>query len=269
MTTETDLSRLVDRLVERFETLADVCEVRQGYIPYRTTTLTARFGAAKATEIVKKRLWHAREQLGPEYLRELQGVDVCRYSLRWSGTWVRYGDWVSTYLPVDKVFSGPRVLLREITGKMPHALLSTFTDEVFVHNPGVLAVLPRPGLVSPKFVLGVLNSRLASTTFAQLAPKAKKGLFPKVIITDARRLPFPSVDMGTPDGLRAHEELSSLVDQMLSLVAQREKTNVATDAALVDRQIATLDRNIDLFVYQLYGLTDDEIAVVESSFEKE
>jgi hypothetical protein len=268
MSEETDLSRLIDRLVERYGKLAEVCEVRQGYIPYRTTTLTARFGTAKATEIVKKRLWHACEQLGPEYLRELQGADVDRYSLRWSGTWVRYGEWVSTYLPVDEVFSGPRVLLREITGKMPHVLLATFTDEVFVHNPGVLAVLSRDGQVSPKFVLGVLNSRLASATFAQLAPKAKKGLFPKVIISDARRLPFPAVDVGTPGGRHVHDELTRFVEQMLSLAIQREKTSMATDAALVDRQMVALNRKIDILVYGLYGLTEDEIITVESGSER-
>ncbi len=269
MCEETDLSRLIDRLVETCKKVADVCEVRQGYIPYRTTTLTARFGAAKAGEIVKKRLWHASQQLGPEYLRELQGADVSRYSLRWSGTWVRYGEWVSTYLPVERVFSGPRVLLREITGKMPHALLAAFTDEVFVHNPGVLAVLPRNGQVSPRFVLGVLNSRLASAAFAHLAPKAKKGLFPKVIITDARRLPFPATNAGTPNGRREHDELTALVEQILSLASRREQTSLATDAALLDRRMAALDRKIDRLVYNLYGLTDDEIAVVESSLEKE
>jgi hypothetical protein len=114
----------------------------------------------------------------------------------------------------------------------------------------------------------VTGSRLASATFAQLAPKAKKGLFPKVIISDARRLPFPAVDVGTPGGRHVHDELTRFVEQMLSLAIQREKTSMATDAALVDRQMVALNRKIDILVYGLYGLTEDEIITVESGSER-
>jgi len=34
-----------------------------------------------------------------------------------------------------------------------------------------------------------------------------------------------------------------------------------------DSDIATIERQIHSLVYDLYGLTDDEIALVESSFE--
>ena len=268
MNAESPLGSLVDRLVERCPALSCVCDVRQGYIPYRTTTLAARFGAAKAAEIVKNRAWHVREPVGPGYLRELQGADVGRYRLQWSGVWVRYGEWVSTFLPVESVFSGPRILLREITGRMPRALLATYTEEVYVHNPSVLAVLPIADALDPKFILGVLNSRLVSVAFTQLAPKASKGLFPKVIITDARRLPFPRVDVSTPSGRMLHDSLVDLVNQLLSLIPKIDQASVASDAAILERHAAVLDGKIDQNVYELYGLTDDEITLVESNSEK-
>jgi len=34
---------------------------------------------------------------------------------------------------------------------------------------------------------------------------------------------------------------------------------------VLERQIAATDRQIDQLVYQLYGLTDDEIKLVESA----
>jgi hypothetical protein len=267
MNAESPLSSLVDRLVERCPALSDFCDVRQGYIPYRTTTLAARFGAAKAAEIVKTRAWHTREPVGPDYLRELQGADVGRYRLQWSGVWVRYGEWVSTFLPVESVFSGPRILLREITGRMPRALLGTYTDEVYVHNPSVLAVLPKANALDPKCILGMLDSRLVSAAFTQLAPKASKGLFPKVIITDARCLPFPRVDVSTPSGRMLHDSLVDLVNQLLSVLSKIDQASVASDTAILERHVAVLDGRIDQVVYELYGLTDDEIALVESGFE--
>ena len=39
----------------------------------------------------------------------------------------------------------------------------------------------------------------------------------------------------------------------------------AHDKTLLERQIAATDRQIDTLVYEIYGLTDDEIAIVEGS----
>lgn len=259
---ETPLSRIVARLLKCGSVLADQCDVKQGYIPYRTSTLVRRFGQAKAHEIVKKRLWHSRKRDGPDYLKELQGADVRRYFLDWSGVWIRYGEWVSTYLPLS-VFSEQRILVREITGHLPYSLLATYTERTFVHNPSVLAVLPRPGAVSLKFVLGVLNSRIMSTLFTHLAPKARKGLFPKIIITDARRLPFPPINPTSPHDQRRHDRMVEMVEQMLSLHKNLAAAKTDHEKTVLQRQIETTDCQIDHLVYELYGLTDEEIKIVE------
>lgn len=39
----------------------------------------------------------------------------------------------------------------------------------------------------------------------------------------------------------------------------------AVEKTVIERQIAATDRQIDRLVYELYGLTDEEIAVVEES----
>ncbi|MCX7044516.1 MAG: N-6 DNA methylase [Candidatus Sumerlaeota bacterium] len=260
----TPQAELVIRLVQNKPSLADFFEARQGYIPYRTTTLTRRYGAIKAREIVKNRLWHGNKRVDSTCQKELQGVDVGRFSLNWSGVWVQYGEWVSTHLPLT-VFSGPRVLIREITGRHPHALSATFTDEVFVHNPSVLAVLPRYTSISPKFAVGILNSRLLSLVFSQVAPKAEKGLFPKIIITDAKRLPFPAMNLEDKATKVRHDRMVSLVDQMLSAKRHLAAAKSDGDKDFYGAKCAALDRQIDALVYELYGLTPEEIQIVEGA----
>jgi len=264
LTPNSPLASLVNRLEASFPVLSDYCEVRQGYIPYRTTTLAKRFGKARAEEIVKGRLWHADKKLGPDYVRELQGRDVSRYSLNWSGVWVRYGEWVSTYLPL-RVFSGPRLLIREITGHLPYVLLATYTEEVFVHNPSVVAVLPLSKGPDPKFLLGILNSRAMSAFFLQVAPKARKGLFPKVIITDARRLPVPHLDFSNPQFKADHDRMVELVGTMLRLHKQLAVAKTSHEKTAIQRQIDATEKQIDQLVYELYGLTDEEIRIVEEA----
>jgi type I restriction-modification system DNA methylase subunit len=257
LTKETPLSKFLSVLIEKNPSLAEYCDVKQGYIPYRTTTLTRRFGKVKATEIVKGRLWHSNKRESRDYQKELQGSDVGRYALNWSGVWVKYGEWVSTYLPMT-VFSGPRILIREITGRPPNVLLASYTEDMFVHNPSVLTVLPR-GSVSPKFLLGVINSRLMSSIFRFVAPKSKKGLFPKIIITDARRLPMPKLNLLHDKAQNG--KLVDLVDKMLALKLH-EATSESEKAAL-QNAVTTTDAEIDRLVYELYGLTAEEIKIVE------
>ena len=59
-----------------------------------------------------------------------------------------------------------------------------------------------------------------------------------------------------------HEKMVSLVERMLEL----HKTPSACtpqDKERVKREVESTDRQIDRLVYELYGLTDDEVKVVE------
>jgi type I restriction-modification system DNA methylase subunit len=259
---ETHLSKIINNISAACVSLADYCDVKQGYIPYRTTTLTRKYGTLKAKEIVSKRSWHAFSKKGTYYQKELQGADVNRYALNWSGVWVKYGEWVSTYLPIS-VFSGPRILVREITGKIPHLLLATYTEDTFVHNPSILAVLPRDKKITLKVILGILNSKLMSVIFSQVAPKAKKGLFPKIIITDAKRLLLPAnINQSLAENKILHQ-LNTLVDCMLDMSKETNRLNAPHEKETLRRQIDATDRQIDQIVYKLYGLTPEEIKIVE------
>lgn len=71
LATETPHSKLVSLLVKSNPSLAEYCDVRQGYIPYRTTTLTRRFGKAQAKEIVEGRLWHSNKPKSQDHQKEL------------------------------------------------------------------------------------------------------------------------------------------------------------------------------------------------------
>ncbi len=56
-----------------------------------------------------------------------------------------------------------------------------------------------------------------------------------------------------------------LVERMLSLHKQLATARTAQDKTVIQRQIDSTDRQIDRLVYQLYDLTDKEIAIVEEA----
>jgi predicted nucleic acid-binding Zn-ribbon protein len=55
----------------------------------------------------------------------------------------------------------------------------------------------------------------------------------------------------------------SLVDRMLDLNKQLSAAKGEHERTLLQRQIEATDRQIDALVYELYGLTEEEIRIVE------
>jgi hypothetical protein len=63
-------------------------------------------------------------------------------------------------------------------------------------------------------------------------------------------------------GRAIHDRMVTLVEQMLARSVHK-RLAAASDRELYQRQIDATDNEIDKLVYELYGLTPDEIAIVE------
>ncbi|HOO54535.1 MAG TPA: hypothetical protein PLY09_01215 [Methanothrix sp.] len=57
----------------------------------------------------------------------------------------------------------------------------------------------------------------------------------------------------------------SLVENMLDLHRRLSESKTGHEKTLLQRQIEATDRQIDALVYVLYGLTEEEIAIVEDA----
>jgi hypothetical protein len=55
-----------------------------------------------------------------------------------------------------------------------------------------------------------------------------------------------------------------LVESMMALYKHKAAAKTQADQELYQRQIEATDREIDRLVYELYGLTPDEIATVQA-----
>ena len=60
-----------------------------------------------------------------------------------------------------------------------------------------------------------------------------------------------------------------LVESMLDLHKKLHESKIPDEKVRIQRQIDSTDRQIDRLVYDLYGLTDEEIAIVENSGKKQ
>jgi hypothetical protein len=82
------------------------------------------------------------------------------------------------------------------------------------------------------------------------------------------QLPIRTIDFTKPAEKKMHDELVSLVEKMLELNKQLQKVRYDSEKEPVERQIAATDKKIDELVYELYGLTPEEIKIVEGKITK-
>ena len=79
------------------------------------------------------------------------------------------------------------------------------------------------------------------------------------------QLPIHSINFDDPESASKHDEIVKLVETMLKLNININKARTPQSKELIQRQIDATDKQINKLVYELYGLTDDEIKIVEEA----
>ena len=103
-----------------------------------------------------------------------------------------------------------------------------------------------------RYLLGLLNSRLIQLYFAScFAGNQLQGGYFRVGSPQLRQLPVPNLSSADLQNHLTYQQLIDRVDRRLVSIQSGQALNQA------------IDRDIDQLVYQLYGLTDVEIAVVQ------
>ena len=115
------------------------------------------------------------------------------------------------------------------------------------------------------YISGLLNSRLLDFYFLkQVSTNFNSGYFAanKQYI---EQLPIRTIDFSDPEDVARHETLVGLVGRMLELHEKLAGAKIERERTVIGHQISATDRQIDNLVYELYGLTDEEIAIVEEA----
>ena len=122
-------------------------------------------------------------------------------------------------------------------------------------------------LVSPDFnreyMLGLLNSKLLEWYLHKIATSMRGGWF-SYESRFIKNLPICPINFSDSAEKAMHDKMVSLVERMLELQKQSAVVRSPLDKERVGREIESTDRAIDKLVYELYGLTDEEVKIVES-----
>ena len=121
-----------------------------------------------------------------------------------------------------------------------------------------------------RYLLGVLNSRLFWFTISNISIPfgVRAGQYRyRLIYQYMEKVPIRVIDFSKSADKSRHDRIVKLVDSMLELYQQLAAAKSEAQKGILQRQIDATDAEIDRLVYDLYGLTPEEIAIVEGKSE--
>jgi predicted type IV restriction endonuclease len=243
---------VLQRLRSKGEPFERNCVIKWGIKPYQKG-----YGIPPQTRtMIEQRVYHASVKRGKDWKPLVVGSDIDRYRISWPGNrFIKYGKWLM--YPSDRtLMERPKILMRQ-TSSTIRACLDE--DGHFCQNSLFIIHSEQMDL---RLLLALLNSSLLGFAYRMGNPQTGK-IFAEIKPSVIKQLPIltPSAD-GSPSS-SSWKNLRELVDSMLQMYQTLLTVRTDHERIAIQRQIDATDKQIDQIVYELYGLTDKEIKVVE------
>jgi len=113
------------------------------------------------------------------------------------------------------------------------------------------------------YLLALLNSKLLAWFFPNVSAPFR-GNWMSANRQFLSQVPIRVINFSVKSDKAKHGEIVSLVDQMLALHRKLATVRTPHEQTALQRQITATDRQIDQLVYELYGLNEEEIKLVEA-----
>jgi adenine-specific DNA-methyltransferase len=242
---------ILEKTQQKNRPLSEIAEVLYGIKAYQV----GKGNPPQTPKIRDTKPFTAERQVTKGFLPFYDGKDIGRYEVYWRhNNWIKYGPWLAEPRKPEK-YESEKILIRKIVGE---TLIATYIPVTSYCNT-LLFVLKLKSECKLKypFVLGLLNSRFIGWYFRKKFQISVDDTFPQIMIQDIVQFPVP-----IPEQSR-HDEMIAKVEAMLVAKQQLAKGQTDKDKTYYENKCAALDRQIDRLVYELYGLTEEEIKIVE------
>jgi hypothetical protein len=248
-----EADKLVQKLEKDSSSLVSFADVNRGIHAYRTDGYgKSKYGPGPQTTRDKEtQSYHAKKPSNKTFLAELKGKDVFRFESVPTGNFVSYGDWLAE--PREpKYFLNPKVALRKVLGKKLHG---TFLPSPVVLDQSLYVIIEAKNDEKRlKYLLGILLSNVGAW-YLRTKYAIYDTLYPWYTRKQLASFPIKGES----------QRLVLLVDKMLALAPKLRAAKSDAERKTLQNAVTATDQQIDALVYELYGLTEDEIKLVEGT----
>ena len=235
----------------------DIFLIKNGVKPFEV----GKGKPPQTREIAQKKPFVSEIKQDGTFRPLLRGGLIQRYVNFWNEDyWISYGPWLAA--PRNPViFEAPEKIVCRQTGDR---IICTLIDNKFICRNNLHIILPQDCNYNLKYILGILNSSFCDFCYRAINPEKGEALA-EIKKQHLGQLPIRTIDFSNPAEKTQHDKLVSLVENMLELQKKHHEARMEQDKELYERQIKVVDTQIDGLVYDLYGLTEKEIRMVEES----
>lgn len=169
-------------------------------------------------------------------VRILSGDNVGRYFLKGKERFIRKKDVLKDLARYQK----KKIVIRQLGD----AINATLDDQGSVTTQSIYNLLPKSNSHAQEYMLAVLNSAVVNFIYKSLY--AEKLSFPRILLENLKEIPIPDSPITT------QRRLCDLVKKILATAINSPG------------QARMFQREVDRLICELYGLTEDEIKMLES-----
>ena len=233
--------RLLEKIIAASNSLNDVAKINRGLI---TGDKSKYFANSKVSE---------------NHVPIFAGADVFRYSTNEVSEYVLFEKPKTAGGCWDKEvhFANHKILIRQI-GFTPTA---TLIEKPIAVTGNIFTVMA-DSIINLKYFLGLINSKLIEY-FWKINFSDFKNSFPQVTIFSLNQIPIKKINPAKKSEKSLHDEIVQLVTTMLQLQQQKQNATLPEQVQQLEQRIAYTDDKINEKVYELYGLSKEEVGVVE------
>lgn len=234
-------SSLLEKIERKSLPLRECADVKAGLQAYEV----GKGKPAQTEENKKQRIYHSNIKINDNFLPYIDGRDVQRYLLGWSGEYLQYGDGLASPRKLS-LFSNPRILVRQIPSKPPYCINACYTEDIILNDRNSMNIVNIKE--KPTFILGVLNSKVISFWFVHKFGKLQRGIFPQFKINELEQFPIP----------KANSENVNIIENLVRKIIDVKKQDKKIDTT-------DLEKKIDEIIMDLFELTDKEKEIINNT----
>ncbi len=174
----------------------------------------------------------------------LEGDEIGPFCTRYRGRFLLYDKDLLHRSRTPDIFETKKIMIQRITGG-DTPLKATLDEDHFYNKESILNLILSSDAVSYEYILGLLNSRLANWLYKRRFTNASK-LTVNLSKEYVGQIPVKTMDK------RRQESVAKVVRRILSAKRKSEDADTLQEEC-----------QLNAAIYELYGLTPDEIKIVE------
>jgi hypothetical protein len=235
---DSGISNLANRILNQNRSFADLYRIYNGVKPFEKGK-----GTPPQTEKTMKEKPYVKEgpKPGKDWKPLMRGSLMTKYVSFWDDNyWILYGEWLAAPRRHEIFDAKEKIIIRQ-TGD---SLVATIIGSGIICRDNLHICIPNSNADS-KYILGLINSKLMNFIYSFINPETGEALA-QVKKKHVELLPMKTCL------LSQQQPIIALVDKILA--AKKADPRADTGA---------WEAEIDFLVYKLYGLSYDEVLVVD------